>query len=195
MIRLGGRHFLLVLIAPTEALQERWCLGILHRLTLCSGILYGRDLYSCILLPPGLFSGILHRPDLCPRVLHVTDLSVHLHGPDLSSGILHNLCWDILNGLYGSDLCPLILLCRPRLELLEQVIGCRLTRFGVTLIGRFKSGSNFVACWRVRFRWLYSRTTTAPYLINPASLGSVRLISGMQMMSKSPPNSASMYGR
>jgi hypothetical protein len=26
----------------------------------------------------------------------------------------------------------------------------------------------------------------APYLINPASRGSVRLISGMQMMSKSP---------
>ena len=92
LIRLEERHFLLGLIAQTEALQERRCLGILHRLTLCSGVLYGRDLYSCILLPPDLFSGILHRPDLCPRILHVTDLSVHLHGPDLSSGILHNLC-------------------------------------------------------------------------------------------------------
>jgi hypothetical protein len=92
----------------------------------------------------------LHRPDLCPRILGVTDLSVHLHGPDLSSGILHDPCWGILSGLHGSDLCPLILLCRPRLELLEQVIGRRLIRFGLTLIGRFKSGSNFVACWRVR---------------------------------------------
>lgn len=34
----------------------------------------------------------------------------------------------------------------------------------------------------------------APYLIRPASLGKVRLISGMQMISKSPANSASMYG-
>jgi len=32
------------------------------------------------------------------------------------------------------------------------------------------------------------------YLISPASLGSVRLISGMQMMSSSPANSASIYG-
>lgn len=123
MIRLGERHFLLGLIAPTEALQERRFLGILHRLTLCSGVLYGRDLYSCILLPPDLFSGILHRPDLCPRILHVTDLSVHVHWPAPSSGILHNLCWGILSGLCGSDLCPLILLCCPRLELVEQVIG------------------------------------------------------------------------
>ena len=120
---LGERHFLLGLIAPTKALQERRCLGILHRLTSCSGVLYGRDLHSCILLPPDLFSGILHLPDLCPRILHVTELSVHSHGPDLSSGILHNLCWGFFSGLYGSDLCPLILLCRPRLELLEQVIG------------------------------------------------------------------------
>jgi hypothetical protein len=35
---------------------------------------------------------------------------------------------------------------------------------------------------------------TAPYLINPASRGNVRLISGMQMISSSPANSASMYG-
>ena len=35
---------------------------------------------------------------------------------------------------------------------------------------------------------------TALYLINPASLGSVRLISGMQMISSSPANSASIYG-
>jgi hypothetical protein len=42
--------------------------------------------------PAGPFFGILHRLDLCPRILHVTDVSVHLHGPDLSSGILHSLC-------------------------------------------------------------------------------------------------------
>jgi hypothetical protein len=34
----------------------------------------------------------------------------------------------------------------------------------------------------------------SPYLINPASRGSVRLISGMQMISNSPANSANMYG-
>ena len=34
----------------------------------------------------------------------------------------------------------------------------------------------------------------APYLISPASLGSIRLISGMQMISNNPANSASMYG-
>jgi hypothetical protein len=122
-IRFGERHVLLGLIAQSEALQERRRLGILHRLTLCSGVLFGRDLYWCILLPPDLFSGILHRPDLYSRILHVTDLSVHLHRPDLSSGILHNLCWGILSRLSGSDLCPLILLCCPRLVLLEQVIG------------------------------------------------------------------------
>jgi hypothetical protein len=92
LIRRGERHFLLGLIAQTEALQERRCLGILHSLPLCSGVLYGRDIYSCILLSPDLFSGILHRLDLCPRILPVTDVSVYLHGPDLSSGILHNLC-------------------------------------------------------------------------------------------------------
>ena len=32
------------------------------------------------------------------------------------------------------------------------------------------------------------------YLINPASLGSVRLIAGTQMISSSPANKASMYG-
>ena len=37
-------------------------------------------------------------------------------------------------------------------------------------------------------------TTRAPHLIKPASLGSVRLISGMQIISSSPANSASMYG-
>ena len=48
-------------------------------------------------------------------------------------------------------------------------------------------------------RWRGSRTGAARrvsreahYLISPASLGSVRLISGMQMISSSPVNSASM---
>ena len=36
--------------------------------------------------------------------------------------------------------------------------------------------------------------TARAYLINPASLGNVRLISGMQMISNSPAKSASMYG-
>ncbi len=49
---LGERRFLLDLIAPTEALYEPRCLGILHRLVLCSGAWYGRDLYPCIFLFP-----------------------------------------------------------------------------------------------------------------------------------------------
>jgi hypothetical protein len=39
-----------------------------------------------------------------------------------------------------------------------------------------------------------SHAASPLYLINPASRGSVRLISGMQMMSSRPANSASMYG-
>jgi hypothetical protein len=66
--RLGERHFLPGLIAPTEALQERRCLGILHRLVLCSGVCYG--------------------PDLCPRIWYGPDVSVLLRGPDLWSVIL-----------------------------------------------------------------------------------------------------------
>jgi hypothetical protein len=56
-------------------------------------------------------------PDLCPRILLGPDVSVPLHGPDRWSGILHNLCWSILSGLY---LCSLG---RPSLELPEQGIG------------------------------------------------------------------------
>jgi hypothetical protein len=38
------------------------------------------------------------------------------------------------------------------------------------------------------------RIPPAPHRISPASRGRVRLISGTQMMSRSPANSASMYG-
>src|SRR5438552_16230244 len=48
------------LVAPTEDLQERRRLSILHRPVLCSGVLYGRDLCPCIFLPMNLFSRILH---------------------------------------------------------------------------------------------------------------------------------------
>jgi hypothetical protein len=89
-------------------------------------------------------------PDLCPRILHGPDVSVLLHGPDLWSGILHNLCWGILYGLYGPDLCPCIFLGRPSLELLEQGFRWWLTVFHLTLTGGFRSGSNFVARRRVR---------------------------------------------
>jgi hypothetical protein len=106
---IGERHFLLGLIAPTEVLQERRCLGILHRLVLCSWILYRRDLCPCILLPPDLCAGMSLGSDLCPRILHAPEMSVHLHGPDLCWGILHNLCWGILYGLCGPILCPRIL--------------------------------------------------------------------------------------
>ena len=43
--------------------------------------------------------GILHGPVLCLGILLGPDLSVLLHGPDLGSGILHELCWGILFGL------------------------------------------------------------------------------------------------
>src|SRR5512140_1948417 len=75
-------HFLPGLIAPTEGLQERRCLGILHRLFLCSGVLCGRDLCPCILLPRDLFSGSLRGPYLSPRTLDGPDASVLLHGPE-----------------------------------------------------------------------------------------------------------------
>src|SRR5260370_2402414 len=153
---LGQRYFLLGLIAQTEALQERRWLGILHGLVLCSCILCGPNLYPCILLPPDLCSGILHGPDLCPRILYGPDPSVLLHGPDrlgifhnLFWDILHHLCWVTLYGLYRHDLCPYIFLGRPSLELLQQGFRWWLTDFGLTLIGRFRSSSNFVARRRV----------------------------------------------
>jgi len=92
----GQHHFLLGLIAQTEALQERRCLGILHGLVRCWCILCGPDLYPCILLPPYLCSGVSLGPHLCSRILHAPDVSVFLHGPDLCRGILHNLFLGIL---------------------------------------------------------------------------------------------------
>src|SRR5258708_1035107 len=65
------------------------------------------------MLPPDLCSGIPLGPDLSPRILHGPDLSVLLHGPDLCCGILHNLYWGILYGLYGPNLRPCIFLGRP----------------------------------------------------------------------------------
>jgi len=121
LLRLRQSHFMLGLIAQTEALQERRWLGILHRLVLCCGVLCGRDMYLCILLPPDLCLWMSLGPDLCPRILHGRDVSVLFHGPDLWSGILHNLCWRILSRPY--DLCPWILLRRPSLVLLVQGIG------------------------------------------------------------------------
>jgi hypothetical protein len=95
--------------------------------------------------------------DLCPRILHGPDPSVLLHGPDrcwgifpnLCWGILHNRCWGILNWLYGRDLCPCIFVGGPSLELHQQGFSWWLTDFGLTLIGRSRGGSNFVARRRV----------------------------------------------
>jgi hypothetical protein len=53
---------------------------------------------------------------------------------------------------------------------------------------QFKVGADSTEPVALR-RWF-----AAPYLISPASLGSVRLISGMQMINSSPANSANMYG-
>jgi hypothetical protein len=75
------------------------------------------------LLLSNLCTGISLGPDLCPRILHGPDLSVFFQVSDLWLGILQNLCWGILSGPYGPNLCPWILLGHPSLELLEQGIG------------------------------------------------------------------------
>jgi hypothetical protein len=95
------RHFLLILIHPPEALQEPPWLGILHGLDLCLCILHRPDLYPCFLLVSLLCSSILDGPDFCsgimlgpdprPRIVYRLDVSVLLLGPDLRSGILHDL--------------------------------------------------------------------------------------------------------
>src|ERR1700682_1124074 len=106
------------------------CRVILHGPDLCPGILHGPVLGSCILLATDVCSGIF-------LFTRMPDVSVLLHGPDLCSGTLHDLCLG--NGLYGPDLCPCIFPSHPSLELREQGFG------GLTLIGSFKSGSNFGA--------------------------------------------------
>ena len=138
-----------VLIAPTEALQERRRLSILHRLVLRSGILCGRHLYPCILLSTRPFSGALHGPYLCPRISDGPDLAVLLADRcpsifcNLGRGILHKRFRDCFNRLHRPDLCLRILLGRPSLELPQQ--GCsRWLTFAPTLI-RFESGNNFIA--------------------------------------------------
>ena len=60
------RHFLLDLIAPTEALQDL-CPRILHGPEV-SVLFHGPDFWSGIL--HNLCWGILYGPDLCPRILH-----------------------------------------------------------------------------------------------------------------------------
>src|SRR5260370_28192349 len=142
---LGQRHFLLSLIEPTEASLGPLCSCILHGPGLWEGILFGPALCLYISLATHLCMGIFQGPDICPRNLHRIDMSVFLHGPDLCSGILHFLCLGILYGLYGRDLYPCIFFGRPGLELLQQGLGWWLTDFALTLIGRFKSGSNCVA--------------------------------------------------
>ena len=113
---------LIGLIAPTEVLQERRCLGILHSLVLCSGILCGRDPYPSILLPPNFFGGILHGSYLRPRIMDGPDVSVPLHGPERCSGIFRDLCRGILNGLYGPGLCLRIFLRRPSWQFPKQSV-------------------------------------------------------------------------
>jgi hypothetical protein len=162
-----GQRFPLDLIAQTEALQERWCLGILHRRVLCSGIGYGRDLSPCILLLPDPCSMISLGSDLRSCILHGPDLSVLFHGPDPRWGILHHLYGGSLHGLCGPGLCPCLSRRRPCLELLEQffskwlanlglaltglaLTGLALTDLDSALIGRFNRRSNFVARRRIR---------------------------------------------
>jgi len=85
-----------------------------------------------------------HFHDLCS--LHGPDLLLLLHRPDLFWCSLHDLCLGILYGLYGPDLCLCIFLDLRSLELIQRGFGCWLTDVGMTLIGSFKTGSNFVVC-------------------------------------------------
>jgi hypothetical protein len=142
---LGPVHFLLDLVAPTEGLQERRYLGILHS----SRVLGGRDLPPLRL--PGLFSRILHVPYLCPRTIDLTDMPVLFLGPQRcwAHDISHNLCWGILNRLYGPDLCLRIFLVRPSLEQPKQGFRREHTIFSLALIRRLRRDSNLVADLRL----------------------------------------------
>ena len=44
--------------------------------------------------------------DLCSRIVHGPGPSMLFRGLGLSWGILRNLHWGSLHGLYGLDLCP-----------------------------------------------------------------------------------------
>ena len=44
--------------------------------------------------------------DLCSRIVHGPGPSMLFLGLGLSWGILRNLHWGSLRGLYGRDLCP-----------------------------------------------------------------------------------------
>jgi hypothetical protein len=148
------------LIAQTEALQERRCLGILHRRILGSGVGYGRGLRSLLL--PNRCPMISLRPDLCSCILHGPGPSGLFRRPDLRWSLLHRPYRSSLHGLCGPGLCPCPILRRPSLELLEQGLGERLADLGLaliggfnsrsTLIGRFDSRSNLVARRRVHCR-------------------------------------------
>jgi hypothetical protein len=148
------------LIAQTKALQERRCLGILHRRILGSGVGYGRGLHTLLLPDPCPM--ILLRPDLCSCILHGPGPSGLFRGPDLRWGLLHRPYRCSLHGLCGPSLCPCPILRRPSLELLEQGLSERLADLSLamiggfnnrsTLIGRFDSHGNLVARRRVRCR-------------------------------------------
>jgi hypothetical protein len=129
------------LIAQTEALQERRCLGILHRRILGSGVGYGRGLR--ILLLPDPCSLISLGPDLCSCIfiLHGPDPSLLFRGPDLRRGLLHRPYRSSLHGLCGPGLCPCLFLRRPSLELFEQGFIELLADLDLALIGRFDSRS------------------------------------------------------
>ena len=129
-----GQRFPPDLIAQTEALQERGCLGILPRRVLCPGVGYGRSLR--ILLLPDPCALISLGPDLCPCILRRADPLVLFPGPDLCRGLLHR---PYRRGLRGPGLCPCLFLRRPSLELLEQGFSDRLADPGLALIGRFNS--------------------------------------------------------
>ena len=119
------------LVAKTEALQERRCLGILQRRIRCSGVGHGRYLSPCILLfLPDPHAMMSLGPDLCACILYGPNLSVFFHGPNPRRGILRH---PHRSSLRRAGLCPCLFLCRPSLELLEQGFGEWLASLGLAL--------------------------------------------------------------
>ena len=92
------------LIAPTQALEERRCLGILHWQLRGSGVRYWRDRHRCTCFP-GPHSMNSLGSDLCSRIVYGPGPSMLFRRLGLNRGSLCNLHRGSLRGLYGHSLC------------------------------------------------------------------------------------------